>query len=94
MAGYLVRLPLGLVWVRLERMGLPLEERGGFETRWAESERGEALEPEAFRLAAKAELRRACLEREGREPPTIPLNLASHQLLEDLVGWSRLNYRR
>lgn len=93
MPEYLVRLPLGSVRVALERRGLALSERGGFEARWAEGQGGaDFLEPDAFRLAARALLSEAYREREGREAPATALNLASHQLLEDLVGWSKLNW--
>ncbi len=89
--------PLGPVRVRLDRRELELSDRGGFEAEWAGSDSGaltlEALTLEAYRLLAKSHLREAYRGRHGREPAAIPLNLASHALADDLVGWTRLNYR-
>ncbi len=87
---HLVRLPLGTALVKLDRHGLGLGERGGFEARWAEEE-GEGLGLEAYRAVVKAHLKEVYREREGGEPGKITLNLASHQLVDDLVGWSKLN---
>lgn len=84
--------PLGPVRVRLDRRELELSDRGGFEAEWAGSDSG-ALTLEAYRLLAKSHLREAYRGRHGREPAAIPLNLASHALADDLVGWTRLNYR-
>lgn len=77
----------------LNRRDLDLGERGGFEAAWAsEQMMPDLLEPEAYRNLAKAHLNRVYRERHGRNAPKISLNLASHQLLDDLVGWSKLNY--
>jgi hypothetical protein len=92
---HLVALPLGQVLVRLDRSDLDLAERGGFEARWADRETHdlEALEPEAYRSLVKAHLAEVYRLREGRGPPGITLNLASHQFIDDLIGWSKLNAR-
>ena len=88
-----VKAPLGAVIVTLDRRGLGLGERGGFEARWAsqaETDGGElGLEP--YRRVVKAHLKEVYLEEEKREPPAITLNLASHQLIDDLTGWTKLN---
>lgn len=94
----LVACPLGLVRVRLNRWGLELSDRGGFEAAWAGegaegSAAGEELTLEAYRLLAKAHLREVYRGDHGREPPAIPLNLASHALADDLIGWTKLNHR-
>ena len=87
-----VELPLGRVVVTLERAGLELSQRGGFEARWADPDEGEALTPEAYRKIVKAHLAEVYEREVGREPFNIPLNLASHQLMDDLEGWTKLNY--
>jgi hypothetical protein len=86
----LVELPLGRAEVELEREGLELEARGGFDARWSREE-GEATSLEAFRLLAREHLEKVYRQQHGRKPPRIPLNLASHQLADDLVAWSKLN---
>ena len=93
MPEFIVRLPLGLVSVELERSGMDLGRRGGFDAQWAKTET-DALSPEVYRNLAKAHLTEVYREQEGGEPPNIALNLASHQLLDDLIGWTKLNYRR
>lgn len=93
---HLVRAPLGVVAVTLDRRGIGLGERGGFEARWAlpeEVEEGEVLGLEPYRRVVKAHLQEVYLEEEKREPPGITLNLASHQLTDDLTGWTKLNAR-
>ena len=90
---HLVGAPLGVVLVALDRRGLGLGARGGFEARWAtpdEAQR-EPLGLEAYRRVVKAHLKEIYLQEEGREPPGIALNLASHQLIDDLTGWTKLN---
>lgn len=87
----LVRLPLGLVKVELERSGMDLGRRGGFEAHWATNDT-DALSPEAYRNFAKQHLREVYEREEGIQPSNITLNLASHQLLDDLIGWSKLNF--
>ncbi len=94
----LVRLPLGPARVRVDRRGLGLGDRGGFVASWAprghaggDAPGEEALTPEAFRLELRAHLE-ACARAAGHAPPTTPmLNLASHQVVDDLLGWSHLN---
>ncbi|UCH24336.1 MAG: hypothetical protein JSV66_10285 [Trueperaceae bacterium] len=90
---HLVALPPGPVRVRLDRSELNLAERGGFEACWAGEETNdlEVLEVDAYRSLVKAHLAEVYRLREGQDPPGITLNLASHQLIDDLVGWSKLN---
>ena len=90
-----VKAPLGVVVVTLDRRGIGLGERGGFEARWASQEvdKREVLELEAYRRVVKAHLKEVYLDEEKREPPGITLNLASHQLIDDLTGWTKLNAR-
>ncbi len=93
-ATYLVRTALGVCEVRLGRRGLELGDRGGFEARWAGAEgETEALGLEAFRACVKAQLRALYEEQHGRPPGVVALNLASFQLLDDLQGWTKLNWR-
>lgn len=87
-----VRTPLGVCEVTLERGNMDLEERGGFSARWLDTN-GEALDLEAYRSVVKAELAEAYRKKHGRDPGTITLNLASHQLIDDIIGWSKLNWR-
>ncbi|MEM6428732.1 MAG: hypothetical protein AAF708_05775 [Deinococcota bacterium] len=87
-----VTLPLGDAIITLDRQGLALEERGGFEARWA-SEVDDSLTEtlEAYRIIVKAHMQEVYVAMRQREPSTISLNLASHQLIDDVVGWSKLN---
>ena len=91
MLRHIVQFPLGCVEVALERRGLALGDRGGFEACWFEGN-VEALEPESFRRLVKLHLQEVYLEQEKTEPASVILNLTSHQLLEDLIGWTKLNY--
>ena len=86
-----VAFPLGLVEVRLERSDLDLNDRGGFEASWAVE--GEGLAPEAYRSIFKTYLHDLYVARHGAEPGKVALNLASHQLLDDITGWTKLNYQ-
>lgn len=101
---HLVRTLLGVASVRLERTSLDLGERGGFEARWAAAYTGDAdytgdydenevLGLEAYREVVKIYLAELYRHRHGRAPGTVALNLASHQLLDDLGGWAKLNAR-
>ena len=91
---HLVKAPLGIVAVTLDRRGVGLGGRGGFEARWALPEEfGGELGLEPYRRVVKAHLKEVYLEEEKREPPGITLNLASHQLIDDLTGWTKLNAR-
>lgn len=92
MPEHLVRTSLGVVRVSLEREELDLGERGGFEARWAEDgdEHG-VLGLEAYREVVKDHLAERYRRRHGRAPGGVSLNLASHQLLDDLTGWTKLN---
>jgi hypothetical protein len=87
-----VRTPLGVCEVTLERSALDLDERGGFTARWVEAE-GEPLDTEAYRRIVKAHLAELYRARHGRDPGSVTLNLASHQLIDDLVGWTKLNWQ-
>lgn len=89
----LVETPLGQVVVKLERTGLELGERGGFAARWATAENlvEKAMSLEAFRSIVKAQLKLVYEQQVGESPPNITLNLASHQLIDDLIGWTKLN---
>ena len=90
-----VRLPLGAVRVRLDRRGLGTGERGGFEARWAEpGEAGGALDRDAFHALVKTHLRAVAQAETGREPTGPTLNLAAHQLVDDVEGWTHLNAPR
>lgn len=90
---HLVRTPLGVCEVTLQREGLALDERGGFEARWAEADLGgEAMELESYRRLVKTHLGGLYREQHGRDPGGVMLNLASHQLVDDLVGWTKLNW--
>lgn len=91
---HVVRLPLGDAVVTLDRRGLALDARGGFEARWAEAREKQthtAIQPEAYRAIVKNHLSAVYQTLRQRDAPTVSLNLASHQLIDDLVGWSKLN---
>lgn len=92
---YLVRTPLGVCVVTLERTGLGLGDRGGFEAQWVETSEGASslLSLETFRERVKRYLKALYREQNGRDPGAVALNLASHQLVDDLVGWTKLNWR-
>ena len=93
---HLVRTPHGVCAVNLNREDLDLGERGGFEARWAEAEElaaDEVLEEDAYRKVVKTYLAKVYREQHGKEPGNITLNLASHQLIDDLNGWTKLNWR-
>ncbi|MDZ7704424.1 MAG: hypothetical protein U5L04_08085 [Trueperaceae bacterium] len=96
---HLVDLPLGPAVVTLDRRGLSLGDRGGFDARWASEDDidtfGPPLSPEAYRTTVvKPHLGAVFKTQEDRDPPKVTLNLASHQLIDDLIGWSKLNARR
>jgi hypothetical protein len=91
---HLVRLPLGDAIVTLDRSGLALDARGGFDARWAAAREHQALsviQPEAYRAIVKDHLNAVYNRLRQRDAPTVTLNLASHQLIDDLIGWSKLN---
>lgn len=91
---HLVRTTLGVCEVTLERGGLDLGERGGFSARWADlTPEAEALDLETYRRVVKAYIAELYRERHGREAGSVTLNLASHQLIDDLTGWTKLNLR-
>jgi hypothetical protein len=92
---HLVEAPLGRVVVLLGRWGLELDARGGFEARWAvaaDEARLVVTPLEDYRVVTKEHLREVYRLQVGCEPAGIVLNLASHQLVDDLVGWTKLNY--
>jgi hypothetical protein len=78
--------------IRLNRDSLDLTDRGGFEARWVED--GDAIDIEVFRHQLKSYLNELYKTRYGQDAPTVTLNLASHQLLDDVMGWGRLNAHR
>ena len=93
---HLVRTLFGVVQVTLNRVDLDLGERGGFEACWAADYGGtydenEVLGLEAYRAVVKLYLDELYRHRHGRAPGTVTLNLASHQLVDDLGGWAKLN---
>jgi hypothetical protein len=87
---HVVKLPLGSVVVGLNRNDMELADRGGFEVRWAEDDT-QALTQEEYRGIVKTHLQNVYKVQTGQEPPSITLNLASHQVMDDIVGWSKLN---
>jgi hypothetical protein len=89
---HVVSLPHGVVIVKLNRHGLDLADRGGFDVTWASTETS-ALSQEDYRAIVKEHLREVYKLQTGQEPPNITLNLASHQVIDDVVGWSKLNYQ-
>lgn len=91
---HLVRVPLGDVMVTLDRSGLALDARGGFDARWADATERQtltALSPEAYRAIVKDHLSAIYRTLRQRDAPTVSLNLASHQFIDDIIGWSKLN---
>ncbi len=92
MLRHLVHTPLGVCEVSLAREGLDLGARGGFEVRWASGyDEAEVVGLEDYRRLVKAYLTDLYKKRYEQEPGSVTLNLASHQLIDDLVGWTRLN---
>lgn len=91
MPQHTVRFLLGTVRVTLDRAGLGLGERGGFEAEWAKDDTN-ALEREPYRSIIKDHLAQVYRQKEASEPPKVSLNLASHQLMDDIEGWAKLNY--
>jgi hypothetical protein len=92
-----VAFPLGSVVVRVDRRDLGLGDRGGFDAHWDDTpgdvQGGAPLTLEAFRLRLRSHLQAIERCERGREAPKVALNLASHQLLDDVGGWCRLNVR-
>ena len=89
---HLVRTPLGVCEVGLARESLDLGARGGFEAHWVENvAEDEIVGLEDYRRIVKAYLADLYKKRYGQEPGGVTLNLASHQLIDDLVGWTKLN---
>lgn len=87
-----VRTPLGVCEVTLDREGMNLDERGGFSAVWSANDR-EIVDLETYRGVVKTELAEQYRRLHGREPGALTLNLASHQLIDDLVGWTKLNWQ-
>ena len=91
---HLVRTPLGVCTVTLERRGLDLSDRGGFGAAWADAcDKNEVMGLEDYRRLVKTYLAELYRARHGRDPGSVTLNLASHQLIDDLTGWTKLNWR-
>jgi hypothetical protein len=91
MPTYQVSLPLGCVQVILNRQGLKLSDRGGFEACWLEDTE-DALNETTFHERVKTHLQAVYKAEHDQEAPKVTLNLATHQLIEDIIGWTRLNY--
>lgn len=87
---HIVRLPLGLVKVELDREGLSFTDRGGFKAEWS-VEDTDVLSEDAYFQVIKNHLADVYLLQEKREPSRISINLVAHQLLDDLKGWTKLN---
>ncbi len=93
MLKHLVRTTAGVCEVTLERGALDLSDRGGFEARWVQSyAESEVVELEAYRRLVKTYLDELYQKRRGQVPGNVALNLASHQLIDDLTGWTKLNW--
>lgn len=91
---HFVRTLHGICAVTLEREALDLDERGGFVAAWADDTKGkDVLELDAYRQIVKTYLAELYRKKHDREPGNITLNLASHQLIDDLEGWTKLNWR-
>ena len=91
---HLVRTPFGVCAVTLERQGLDLGDRGGFDAAWADTyAEAEVLSLEDFRRLVRTYLAELYRAQHGRDPGSVTLNLASHQLIDDLTGWTKLNWR-
>jgi hypothetical protein len=86
---YRVQLILGVAEIVLDRQGLELSDRGGFEAKWVD---GPGISLESFEGVVKTYLNMLYKNRYGEDAARITLNLAAHQLLDDIVGWSKLNY--
>ncbi len=91
---HLVRTPFGVCAVTLERQGLDLSDRGGFSAEWVDTyAEAEVLTLDDFRRLVKAQLEELYRAQHRSDPGSITLNLASHQLIDDLTGWTKLNWR-
>lgn len=91
---HLVRTPLGVCMVTLEREKLDLGDRGGFSAAWADDHaEAEVLTLDDYRRLVKTYLAELYRARHGSDPGSVTLNLASHQLIDDLTGWTKLNWR-
>ncbi len=86
-----VALPSGAVRVRVDRSGMGLAERGGFEAEWAAAPAVSPMPREAFRLRVRDHLAAVFRAAEGGDPPRVLLNLAAHRLVDDVEGWAHLN---
>lgn len=85
-----VQFPLGKVLIKLNRSTLELSERGGFEAFW--SNEAEALTKEAYFELIKTHFAEVYLTQHKVKPSKITLNLACHQLIDDIEGWTKLNF--
>lgn len=92
-----VALPPGVAAVTVDRRGVTLGSRGGFEAAWVTG--GERGLPADDRVRSLEEFRGRVLRHldalyraeGGAAASTAMLNLASHQLVDDLRGWAHLN---
>jgi hypothetical protein len=84
-----VQLVLGIAEITLDRHDLSLADRGGFAARWADGEEG--MDLEVYRNLVKQYLNEIYKVQQAQDAPRVTLNLASHQLIDDITGWSKLN---
>jgi hypothetical protein len=91
MPTFQVALPLGYVRIVLNREGLQLSDRGGFEAVWLKDAH-DALDEATFHERVKAYLKALYEAEHQQKVPKATLNLATHQLIDDIIGWTRLNY--
>ncbi len=90
-----VQLILGIAEITLDRQGLDLADRGGFDARWVETEwieTSKAMSLEVYQALVKTYLNTLYQGKHRKDAPKVTLNLASHQLIDDIIGWSKLNY--
>lgn len=85
-----VALAPGVADVTVDRRDVALGSRGGFEAAWVTTD-ATVVSLEAFRTRVLRHLGALYRAGGGAAAPTAMLNLASHQLLDDLRGWARLN---
>lgn len=94
MLRHFVRTTLGVCEITLDREGLDLSERGGFAAQWADNyPENEVIGLDDYRRIVKAHLAELYKKQHGREAGTITVNLASHQFIDDLTGWTKLNWQ-
>lgn len=85
-----VVLPPGVASVTVDRRDVALGSRGGFDAAWVTGG-NPVLSLEEFRARVLRHLDVLYRAGGGAAASTAMLNLASHQLVDDLRGWARLN---